>query len=97
MPRLIWSPAALDDLDGIDAYLLERDASPSNVFRAIDRVADRLLDYPRLGRALREPFRVMGVRGTDYIVIYRLHDEGVEIVRIRHGREDWLGEVEAEL
>ncbi|SDA36529.1 Plasmid stabilization system protein ParE [Sphingomonas sp. NFR15] len=97
MPRLIWSPAALDDLDAIDAYFLEHDVPASNVFRALDRVAHRLLDYPRLGRALSEPFRVMGVRGTDYILIYRLRDEGVEIVRIRHGREDWLGQVEAEL
>ncbi|CAN5230180.1 hypothetical protein BH10PSE15_BH10PSE15_19630 [soil metagenome] len=98
MPRLIWSPSSRRDLQGIHEFLPERDPNVArDTLRAIQRVARRMLDYPRIGRAVQEPFRVFGVRGTRYIVIYRLRAADVEIVRIRHGREDWLGQIEADL
>lgn len=98
MPRLTWSPAARRDLHAIDAFLLERDARAAvRTLQAIRASAGRLLDYPRIGRALDEPFRVLGVRGTPYLLVYRLRGGEVEIIRIRHSRENWLDEPEAEL
>ncbi len=98
MSRLIWSPSSRLDLSTIRDFLAERDPRVArDTLRAVQRVVRRMLDYPRIGRAVQEPFRVFGVRGTPYIVIYRLRDADVEIVRIRHGREDWLGQIEADL
>jgi toxin ParE1/3/4 len=98
MPHLIWSPSSRRDLMAIEAFLDERDPHVArDTLRAIQRVIRHMLDYPRIGRAVHEPFRVFGVRGTPYLVIYRLHGADVEIVRIRHGRENWLGQIEAEL
>ena len=67
------------------------------MLRLIGSAANRLLDYPLLGRAVRDPYRVIGVRTTPYLLVYRLQPSGVETVRVRHGREDWLGPIEAEL
>ncbi len=95
MPRLTWSPSSRRDLLGIDAFLAEHDAAAAiRTLRAIRTAADRLRDYPRIGRALDEPFRVLGVRGTPYLIIYRLRAGEIEVVRLRHARENWLDEPE---
>jgi toxin ParE1/3/4 len=91
MPRLIWSPASRADLHHIDRSLIERNPNAAaRILRAIRASSDRLCDYPSVGRALNEPFRVLGVRTTKYIIVYRLRDEAVEIVRVRHAAENWL-------
>ena len=97
MPRLIWSPESLDDLRNIAAWLAPRDARAGlAALRAIRAAADRLTDYPRIGRAIDEPFRVLGVRTTPYLIIYRLHGDAIDIIRVRHRREDWLS-IEGEI
>lgn len=91
MRPLIWSPAARGDLSGIERWYAERDpATGIAVLRAISVTVTRLADYPRMGRAVEEPFRALGIRGTAYILVYRLNGDAVEIIRIRHGRESWL-------
>ncbi|WP_404366502.1 type II toxin-antitoxin system RelE/ParE family toxin [Sphingomonas sp. MMS24-J45] len=98
MPRLIWSPRSGRDLADIDAYLSERDpAAAVRILRAIQSAIVRLSDYPRLGWAINEPFRVISVRKIPYLILYRLREGVIEIVRIRHAREDWSGAIEAEL
>lgn len=98
MQRLIWSPSALDDLTGINLYLAPLDgAAAGRMLRAIRATADRLRDYPRVGRALNERFRILGVRTTPYLLVYRIAGDRVEIIRIRHASEDWLGDIEGEL
>lgn len=98
MPRLIWSEASLRDINEIDDFLTEENPpAAARIARAIKATVVRLLDYPRVGRALNENFRVLGVRTTPYLIIYRLRDGNVEIARVRHGRENWLAEVEGPL
>jgi toxin ParE1/3/4 len=98
MRRLTWSPSSRRDLLRIRDWLAAHDVRAAlATIRAIRAAAIRLADYPELGRALEEPFRAIGVRGTSYILVYRLSDSGVDIIRIRHGREDWLAKPEGEL
>ena len=98
MSQLIWSPRSGRDLAEIDAYLSERDpAAAVQMLRAIRASAARLADFPRLGRPFGQPFRVIGVRKTPYLILYRLRGGAIEIVRIRHARQDWSGAIEAEL
>lgn len=97
MSRLIWSPASRADLHEIDRFLTEcNPAAAGRILRAIRASSDRLRDYPKLGRALQEPFRVIGVRTTKYVLVYRLRNDGVEIIRVRHSAENWLP-IEAEI
>jgi len=98
MPRLIWSEASLRDIRGIDEFLSEENPTAAvRIAKAIRATSERLGDYPRIGRALDEPFRVLGVRTTPYLIIYRLCDGHIEVVRIRHASENWMAEVEGPL
>ncbi len=98
MPRLIWSEASLRDIAEIDEFLTgENPPAAARIARAIKATVIRLLDYPRVGRALDENFRVLGIRTTPYLIIYRLRDGNIEIARVRHGKENWLAEVEGPL
>lgn len=91
MSRVIWAPLSRLDLALIDDYLHDRDgAAAARTLRAIRTAADRLLQFPRVGRVLEEPLRVLGVRGTPYILVYRISGQTVEIARVRHRRENWL-------
>ena len=91
MQGLIWSPASRADLHQIDSWLTERNPGAAvQILRAIRASSDRLREYPKIGRALDEPFRVLGVRHTNYLLVYRLVDDAVEIVRVRHAAENWF-------
>lgn len=97
MPRLIWSEASLRDIVGIDAFLAdENPVAAARIVRAIKATALRLVDFPRIGRGLDEPFRVFGVRTTPYLIIYRLRHGEIEIVRVRHASENWFPRSESD-
>ena len=90
MPQLSWAPLALADLAEIDVYLVQRNgAAAARILRAIRASAERLLEYPRLGRVLDDPIRILGVRRTTYLLAYRIAEDGIEIARVRHRRENW--------
>ncbi|TVS00306.1 MAG: type II toxin-antitoxin system RelE/ParE family toxin [Rhodospirillales bacterium] len=74
----IWEHVTADNPAAADA-LLDR----------IDDACSRLIDHPRLGPArddIRPGLRYRIV--SDYVVLYRLIDDDVEIVRVVHGRRD---------
>ncbi len=54
--------------------------------RARSTIIDR---FPGVGRAISGGSRVLRVRGTPYLLIYRTLPDHLEILRIRHDREDW--------
>ncbi|MBA3879870.1 MAG: hypothetical protein C0500_09160 [Sphingobium sp.] len=98
MPRLIWSEASLRDIHDIDEFLMaDNPMAAARIAKAIRATVLRLVDYPRIGRALNEKFRVLGVRTTPYLIIYRLRDGALEIARVRHASENWVAEVEGPL
>ncbi|MBA3486299.1 MAG: type II toxin-antitoxin system RelE/ParE family toxin [Lysobacter sp.] len=52
----------------------------------------RLAEEPQIGRAGIEPgTRHWIVQRTPYLIVYRVTDEAVEILRVWHGRRDWMG------
>ena len=90
---LNWTDQALADLASIDDWL-NRNASPDVTQTQLNRIRIRarsLQDFPRRGAKFGEDWRVMGVAATPYLLVYRVIDDGVQILRIRHNREDWHG------
>lgn len=88
--RLIWSGPAQTDLRRIDNWLTNNagaDAAEQHLERIAEQ-ARRLRDFPRAGPVLAETQRRARVAGTPYILIYQVMDR-IEILRIRHDREDW--------
>ncbi len=96
MRRLDWTRPALSDLRAIDAWL-SREAAPDVAIRILTKIrerADFLLDFPSGGPPLSDgDVHALRVRGSPYVLLYRLKGEhGIEILRVRHVRQDWREE-----
>lgn len=58
---------------------------------SLEQSFDFLAEHPRAARERLEispPIRVF--RHRSHIILYRIDDEDIVILRIRHGREDWM-------
>ena len=86
-----WAAATRRDLASIIAFIGQY--NPAAAFEQVERIehcADDLIAYPELGRPGRlRSTRELVVSGTSYLLIYRRLGEGVEIVRVLHGAQEW--------
>ena len=90
MRTLIWRAAARDDLARIIRFIAERNPEAARRMRALIADAVRpLAEHPDLFR----PGRVAGTRELvahpNYIIVYRVRDETVEIVSVVHARREY--------
>ena len=93
--HLVWTRPATNDLDTIEDYLIVRNpvAAIDVVFEIIDAVEEQLAPHPHIGR----PGKTFGTRefvvpGTPYVVMYRVVDETLELLRVLHGARKWPAE-----
>lgn len=90
MASVVFSPASELDLDEI--WLNVALESPSAADRLVDAIGSRaaqLATFPELGPArpdIAEGMRVL--TQAAYLVLYRVTDKQVEIVRVIHGARD---------
>ena len=91
MKRVEWTDAAIDDLNGIKAYLSQ--VSPElaqDCLRKLILSAHWLCDYPYAGPLIGyRKWRKWKPKGQSYILIYKPDPTGISIVRVRHERNDW--------
>jgi len=93
MTRVVWSRPSTRDLIEIDGYLEQHDkAAAIRMIKAIRSTAALLARFPALGPPLKGDIHYLGVRTTPYVIVYRLHEGRVEVLRIRHERQNWLAE-----
>ena len=93
MPRVIFAPAALRDIERLRAFL--RTKNPSAAQRAgeaIRRGVRGLGTHPRMGRLvedLTEQYRerVIPFGDSGYVARYRIDGDVVTILAIRHQKE----------
>jgi toxin ParE1/3/4 len=85
------SSRATADLDEIWLYIAQDNPDAADNFtRALFSRFSRLAAMPKMGRTREE--LSPGLRSFAvgrYIIFYRLHEEGVEIVRVLHGARDF--------
>jgi toxin ParE1/3/4 len=89
--RVRWTTPAADDLYNITRYI-QRDnpAAAAKVAQTLYDGCDSLRNFPRRGRKGRiDGSRELIFSGLPYIVVYRIQDQIVEIMRIYHGAQDW--------
>lgn len=89
--KLRWSPSAERNADLIWEYIAQDNVDAAdNLRQAMHSAAERLCDYPLMGRHGRAAkTRELVVAGTPYILIYRVHHSEIEIARVVHGAQDW--------
>lgn len=92
MAQVIWSPAALEDVEATAEYI-SRD-SPDQAALFVGRLIEqtnRLEDFPLSGRVIpeigNEACREI-VYGS-YRIMYRLEGDQVWVTGIVHGARDW--------
>jgi plasmid stabilization system protein ParE len=93
MPRVIWTPQALQDVARLHRFLApkNRDAARRAV-RAIRESAKVLGSRPEIGRPASEMpagfrERVIPFGDSAYLALYRYDGEIVTILAVRHARE----------
>lgn len=91
--RVLWLPEALDDLERLFEFLLERDpVAAERAMSAIASGAESLAEFPERGRPMgdetgrRELLIPFGAGA--YVLRYRLLREEAVIIRVWHSREE---------
>jgi toxin ParE1/3/4 len=91
LARIRWTTAATTDLESIADYLFEK--SPLNAAQLVRKIYEaptNLKNYPNLGRTgKKDGTRELVLSPLPYIVIYKIVDDTVFIVRVLHGAQDW--------
>ncbi len=93
MPRIIFAPAAIRDLQRLRDFLQPKDAEAARrAGEAIRQGVKVLGAYPRMGRMaddLPEQYREWPIDFGDsgYVARYRVDDDVVTILAIRHQKE----------
>jgi toxin ParE1/3/4 len=95
---VLWSPEARVDLFAIWSYYSNEagENTADKMTRALLEKSKILEGHPFSGRP-RDELRA-GMRSLlsdPYVIFYRIHSDGAEIVRVLHGRQD-LDEIFAE-
>jgi toxin ParE1/3/4 len=90
MLNLVWREEALDDLGDIVAYISGRDmAAAQRLKDLVYARAERLPRHPFAHRAGRAPGTREAVVHPNYILVYRVTAEAVEIVNVVHARREY--------
>ena len=86
-----WLPVAVRDRLGQIAFIEERNPwAAIDVSNAIESAANRLAQFPHMGRPGRiGGTRELAVTGTPYVIAYRVEARAVVIVRLLHGAQKW--------
>ncbi len=84
--KIKWLRQALRNLEQVHAYIVKEDPEVARqlIFR-IQSAVDQLAEFPLMGRVGRvEATREFVISNTSYLIIYRVKEESVEIIRILH-------------
>jgi toxin ParE1/3/4 len=87
---LIWLEPALEQLEAILDYIAERNIAASERLQAaIELCAEGLTERPFMYRPGRVPGTREAVVHPNYILVYRVTAEAVEVVSVVHARQQY--------
>ncbi len=89
---ILWSPAAIDDLASLRAYIAEDDPAATQrvVLHIIRNIEQLLAGQPHMARPGRVPgTRELVIPRTPYIVPYRVRNNRIQVLRVYHGARRW--------
>ncbi|MFC4442991.1 type II toxin-antitoxin system RelE/ParE family toxin [Caulobacter henricii] len=88
MRRIVWTVEAVSNLESIFAYVSAFNASAAvRLARRLQSAADSLATHPDRGRETRSGLRELTIIHP-YLIRYRVRDDAILILRIRHGAQD---------
>jgi toxin ParE1/3/4 len=88
--RVDWTTRALNDLDEIIAYIQERNPFAAERMRAlIEAAVERAVVHPYAYRSGRVPGTRELVAHPNYIIVFSVTDEALEIRTVVHARQQY--------
>ena len=86
-----WTEPAARDLEEISEFIRkDQPSAAEGVTRTLFDAADSLGRFPARGRRGRFPgTHELVIAGLPYIIVYRITDAAVHILRIYHGARNW--------
>jgi toxin ParE1/3/4 len=89
--RLVWTTAAVVDLEQISEYLFEKNSElAAATIQHILQIISELKLFPRLGRLGRkEGTRELVLTQLPYLVVYELANQSFRVLRVLHGARRW--------
>ena len=93
MPRLIWTPPALSDVQRLHGFLASRDSDAARrAVKAIRAGVKILAHQPQIGRPVEDmdpEFRewLIDFGNSGYAVLYRFDGETIALLALRHQKE----------
>lgn len=90
MLTLVWRESAREDVKQITSYIAERSLpAAERLKRTIEAVAERLPNHPLMYRPGRRSGTREAIVHPNYILVYRVSAEAVEIVNVLHARQQY--------
>ena len=91
MKRVEWSDLAARDLEEIDDYWVRySEEAAEEISLKIEQAASFLATMPGAGPAVRaRDARKWSVSNTRYVIIYRVLQGRIEVLRVRHSSQNW--------
>lgn len=89
--KLSWTrPALADLLEAHDYIFRDNPTAAQSIAQKVWDASRMLCDHPDMGRRGHvEGTREWVVSGTPYLIVYRVKDEELQILRVWHGRRNW--------
>ncbi|ANN80840.1 type II toxin-antitoxin system RelE/ParE family toxin [Bordetella flabilis] len=90
MLPIFWSAPALDDLDRITDHIAEFDVYAAiTIHELIESAVHPVADHPYIFKRGRVPGTREIVAHPNYIVIYRVQADYVEVLSVLHARQEY--------
>ncbi len=92
--KVKWTHPALADLIEAQTYISqENPQAAQNVAQKVWDTSQKLADNPEIGREAHvEGTREWVVGQTPYLIVYRVKDKKIEILRVWHAKRNWQEE-----
>lgn len=89
--QVFWSPVAVADLNRITQYIAhDNPALAEAIGRRIYDTCQTLAEFPYRNRKSRIQGKYdLIFTNLPYIVVYRIRNDEVEIIRVYHSAQDW--------
>jgi toxin ParE1/3/4 len=88
MPHVVWRPKAREEARQIIDYIADRNSAAAvRLADLFEHTAERLADLPSMHRAGRVPDTREAIVTPNYIFVYRVTADVVEVLNLKHTRQ----------
>lgn len=88
--KLAWRQSAREDLRRAVLYIADRDPSAAERLQeAVESCAERLSEHPFMYRAGRLPGTREAIVHPNYVLVYQVRADAVEVLGVVHSRQQY--------